>query len=204
MADEQPLGLRERKKLDTRKALSNAALDLMFERGLENVVREDIAARAGVSVRTFNNYFSSKYEALAYRQLERIRRGAEALRARPADEPLWTAIVEAMLEPLMADGVQDGIPTPAMLAEPRKILASPEMYATLAGGTGDELERAVAERTGTPPGDMYPKLVAAAINSAYGVAITIYVNSDPPEPLTTILRRALTEFARGLPDPSAR
>ena len=40
MTGEQPLSLRERKKLDTRKALSDAALELMFERGLENVVRE--------------------------------------------------------------------------------------------------------------------------------------------------------------------
>ncbi len=204
MADEQPLGLRERKKRDTRKALSDATLDLMFERGFENVVREDIAARAGVSVRTFNNYFSSKYEALAYRQIERIQRGAEALRARPADEPLWTAIVEAMLEPMMTDGVQYGAPTPAMLAENRKIIASPEMFATLAGGFGDEVERAVAERTGTAPEDMYPKLVAAAINAAYGVAMTVYVNSDPPRIMTELLRETLTELARGLPDPSAR
>jgi AcrR family transcriptional regulator len=66
-------GLRERKKLDTRKALSDAALELMFERGLDNFVREDVAARAGVSLRTFSNYFASKDDALAYRLNYRIR-----------------------------------------------------------------------------------------------------------------------------------
>ena len=65
------LGLRERKKLGTRWALSDAALELALERGLENVTREDIANRAGVSLRTFNNYFTGKYEAVAFRQVDR-------------------------------------------------------------------------------------------------------------------------------------
>ncbi|WP_067895945.1 TetR/AcrR family transcriptional regulator [Nocardia vaccinii] len=202
MADEQPLGLRERKKLDTRKALSDAALELMFERGLENVVREDIAARAGVSVRTFNNYFSSKFEALAYRQIERLRRGAELLRERPAEEPLWTAIIESVLAPYESDGVGWGPPTPAILAENRKLLTSPEMFAAFVHGTGDELVTAVAARTGTTPADLYPKLVAAAVNAACTAAIDVYVHADPPEIVTTILRRALTELSLGLPDPS--
>lgn len=203
MADAQPLGLRERKKLDTRKALSDAALELMFERGLENVVREDIAGRAGVSVRTFNNYFSSKFEALAYRQIERVRRAAELLRDRPSDEPLWTAITESVIAPYEADGAGWGPPSPAILAENRKLLTSPEMFAAFAHGTGDELVTAVAERTGTTPADLYPKLVAAAVNAACTAAIDVYVHADPPEIITTILRRALTELARGLPDPSS-
>jgi AcrR family transcriptional regulator len=63
-------GLRERKKADTRRALSDAAMELAFEVGLDNVTREDIANRAGVSLRTFTNYFAGKYEAIAYRQLD--------------------------------------------------------------------------------------------------------------------------------------
>ena len=80
------LGLRERKKLDTRRALSDAALQLMFERGIDNVTREAIADLAGVSLRTFSNYFTGKYEAIAYRQTERVGRSIAALRQRPADE----------------------------------------------------------------------------------------------------------------------
>src|ERR1700739_4805595 len=97
---DQPTGLRERKKADTRRALSDAALNLAFEHGLENVTREDIANLAGVSLRTFNNYFNGKYEALAYRQTERLRRSLATLRERPADEPLWTSITDAVLEPV--------------------------------------------------------------------------------------------------------
>jgi len=96
------LGLRERKKLGTRLALSDAALELALERGLENVTREDIANRAGVSLRTFNNYFTGKYEAVAFRQIDRTRQSLAAFLERPADEPLWSAITHAMLAPLEA------------------------------------------------------------------------------------------------------
>jgi AcrR family transcriptional regulator len=78
-------GLRERKKQETRIALSWAAVRLTVERGLANVRIEDIAAEAGVSLRTFRNYFSSKAEAIAAREVDRSLAIAAELRARPAD-----------------------------------------------------------------------------------------------------------------------
>src|ERR1700754_4316675 len=118
-------GLRERKKADTRRALSDAALRLAFEQGLDTVTREAIADLAGVALRTFNNYFTGKYEALAYRQTERLRRSIAVLRQRPADEPLWTSITEAVLEPLEADftdpdAAELRVPSRQELAEVRK------------------------------------------------------------------------------------
>src|SRR5450755_813395 len=95
LRDQGRPGLRERKKQQTREALSWAALRLAVERGLANVLVEDIAAEAGVSPRTYNNYFSSKAEAITWRHLDRARRTADLLRARPADEPLWESITNA-------------------------------------------------------------------------------------------------------------
>jgi AcrR family transcriptional regulator len=57
-------GMRERKKLATREALSAAALRLALEHGPQNVRVDDIAEAAGVSPRTYNNYFSSREEAI--------------------------------------------------------------------------------------------------------------------------------------------
>src|SRR5208282_6768919 len=95
--DCRPEGLRERKKLATRRALGIAAMRLAVERGLDNVLVEDIADAAGVSARTFNNYFGSKYEAICALQQDRALRIGEALRGRPAGEPLWESVTQAVL-----------------------------------------------------------------------------------------------------------
>jgi AcrR family transcriptional regulator len=95
--NDEALGLRERKKMETRAALTLAAVRLSARRGFDKVLVEDIAAEAGVSPRTFNNYFASKAEAIAARHLDRLRAVAHALRARPAREPLWEAIASSVV-----------------------------------------------------------------------------------------------------------
>ncbi len=57
-------GLRERKKRARRAALVEAAQVLVLERGFDAVTVEDVADAAGVSARTFHNYFESKDEAV--------------------------------------------------------------------------------------------------------------------------------------------
>ncbi|PFG29259.1 TetR/AcrR family transcriptional regulator [Paramicrobacterium agarici] len=204
MADESKVGLRERKKLELRKALSDAALDLMFELGLENVVREHIAERAGVSLRTFSNYFATKYDALAYRVGFRLRRSAELLRGRPADEPLWAAICEAILEPMVQDGAPYGQPTRERLNEVQKLNQAPEMQAALARTATDDLASAVAERTGTDPAsDLYPRLVAQIALSTLTVVTNHYPMIEPGTTLPSALRRVFAELGDGLPAPTS-
>jgi AcrR family transcriptional regulator len=200
MTGAMQLGLRERKKLDTRRALSDATLELAFERGLENITREDIADRAGVSLRTFSNYFTGKYEALAYRQTERIRRSLAALRERPSDEPLWAAITAAVLEPLVSEGANEKVPSRKQLAEVRKFILAPESVAISKDVFADWVS-VIAERTGTDPvHDLYPRLVAAVVRAVVEAATDAYVVADPPVPITSMLRRGLAGVAAGLPE----
>ena len=65
-------GRRDRKKQATRRALRNAALQLVAERGFAHVTVEDIAEAADVATRTFFNYFPSKESAVIGADPERI------------------------------------------------------------------------------------------------------------------------------------
>lgn len=197
-------GLRERKKVATRQALSWAALDLALEHGLENVRVEDIAAAAGVSERTFRNYFSSKYEALTARHFDRMVEAAAALVKRPAAEPLWDAI-EHVVSAVMEEQGERG---PELLARLRVVLAEPALQAEMIKATftaDNAFAVAVAERTGTDAGrDLYPRLVASAVGAAQHVATERWLHANPSIPLGPVLREALRLLAAGLPEPRGR
>jgi AcrR family transcriptional regulator len=88
LEEDRPLGLRERKKRETRATLATIAVRLAVERGMENVTVDDIAAEAGVSARTFFNYFPSKEDAVLHPDpdpVEQTRVVAEALASAPAE-----------------------------------------------------------------------------------------------------------------------
>jgi AcrR family transcriptional regulator len=59
-----PTGLRERKKRARAEAIVEAAQRLVLDRGLDAVTVEDIATEAGISPRTFFNYYESKDDAV--------------------------------------------------------------------------------------------------------------------------------------------
>ncbi|MEV6768853.1 helix-turn-helix domain-containing protein [Nocardia sp. NPDC051030] len=61
---DQEIGLRERKKRQTRLDLCMAARRLTLERGLDATTTEDIAKEVGVSPRTFFNYYDTKLDAV--------------------------------------------------------------------------------------------------------------------------------------------
>lgn len=197
-------GLRERKKRATRAALSDAALRLAVAHGFDNVLVEDIAAAANVSPRTFNNYFSSKQEAIISRAVDRTRRTADLLRERPPGEPLWQALTHALL----AQYAGASLPGTGRLTGLRLLLDTPALRAEFLRVFHDNqrvLTAAIAERTGLDPAHhMYPALAAAAANAAEGVATDRWLHADPPVELEPLLREALRQVTAGLPEPAEK
>jgi AcrR family transcriptional regulator len=58
------LGLRERKRAETRDRLESAAVHLVLKNGIEHTTIDAICESADVSSRTFFNYFDSKEDAI--------------------------------------------------------------------------------------------------------------------------------------------
>ncbi|SNT73887.1 TetR/AcrR family transcriptional regulator [Paracoccus seriniphilus] len=57
------LSLRQKRRQETARDIQRATLELALARGLEHVTTEEIAQVAGVSTRTFFNYFNNKEAA---------------------------------------------------------------------------------------------------------------------------------------------
>jgi len=93
--------LRERTRRAVRSELIDAAVALFAEHGYENITVDQIAQAAGISRRSFFRYFGSK-EALVLGKFDRLGdEFAQALSARPADEPAWEAL-RRMFDPVIA------------------------------------------------------------------------------------------------------
>ena len=61
-----PIGLRERRHRQTSTDIRDAAVRLAQQRGWYKVTIEEICVEAGISTRTFFNYFPNKESAIAY------------------------------------------------------------------------------------------------------------------------------------------
>lgn len=86
--DEDPRGLRERKKDATRRALAEHALALFGERGFDHVTVDDVARAAGVSPRTAFRYVAGKDDLLFTEDDAIAALVVAAVTAEPPGEPL--------------------------------------------------------------------------------------------------------------------
>ncbi len=197
----EPDSLRERKKLATRRALGVAAMRLAIERGLENVVVDDIAAAAGVSARTFNNYFASKYEAICSLSMDRSRLIGCALRRMPHGLPLMDAITDAVLGGPF--GAAEEPPDREWIEGIKLVTSSPELqgeYLRTLHATRTALTETIADRLGADPRtDMFPAVLAGAVTAAIQVAMDRWLTADPPTALAPLVRQALGQLRCALP-----
>jgi len=201
MTDED-LGLRERKRRETRLALNHAAIRLCMQRGWDNVTVDDIAEAAHVSPRTFRNYFSNKAEAVAAGHLERMLRIADSLRVRPASEALWTAIGNAAAEQFEAPE-RPSQEVARWKQRIRFIFTEPAIHAEVLKASDSahgELAAAIAERTGASNADrLHPQLSAAVVIAVIGNVMGHWLKDGPAGPIVPRLKQAFDLIASGLP-----
>jgi AcrR family transcriptional regulator len=97
------LGKRERRKRETREAIGSAAEGLFAERGYDGVTVADIAAAAGVSVKTLFVHFPSKEDLVFSNEEKLLARLLEIVRERPPGETPLGAVRSALLLALERD-----------------------------------------------------------------------------------------------------
>jgi len=159
--------LRERKKQATRKALRDAALRLALECGPDNVRVDDIAEAAGVSPRTYNNYFSSREQAIvAAVTAEREARVAAAVAARPATVRLADAVIEAIVEQYTGPGTRDRDVLLLITTSP----ALRDAFLGTAAGIEHPLTAVIAERIGDT-GQHTARVLSASVAAAVRIAL---------------------------------
>jgi AcrR family transcriptional regulator len=191
----QGAGLRERKKLATKQALALAAMQLAVQRGLENVRVEDITDAVNVSRRTFTNYFSCKEEAIASLNTARFTQAVDALRGRPAGEPL----ADSLAEVFAAEHEAATHLGPERIAQIRMMMTSPALQGEALKAlvqTEGPLAKAIAERTGADPqSDLRPHVLAAAVMAAVRAATEHWIASDGASALPELIREAVRQVA---------
>jgi AcrR family transcriptional regulator len=151
-------GLRERKKLQTRLAISDIATRMFASSGFDAVTITQVAEAAGVAKMTVTNYFPRK-EDLVFDRADAIVRGlAQAISGRDPGESLLTAVRRDYAEAVARREVTLGISSPAfarMVADSpvltgrlREILEQRERALAAAisaeAGTGDILHQVAA------------------------------------------------------------
>jgi len=201
------VGLRERKKAETLDALASAALRLADQLGPDRVTVDEIAAAAGVSARTFFNYFATKEDAIVGSSESSAARVVQELAARPAAEPPVDALraaVHASADHLQADP-DDWIIRHRLVSRYPALAAR---YAARLAAVEHELLLEVARRTKLDPDvDTYPAVVVSAALAAARVALTVWQERERRGSLPALFDEVFDQLASGftlVPRRSAR
>jgi AcrR family transcriptional regulator len=161
------IGLRERRKLEARRAISGAAMALFAARGFDEVTISQVADAAGVSKMTVTNYFPRKEDLVFDRAEVIIRSLADAAAARPSGESLLAAIRHDYAGRIAAGDVTLGPPTAAFarMVQGSHVLTS--RGREIADLTEQALGDAIAAETGAD--DPQQRIVAAQLASVHRV-----------------------------------
>ena len=162
MTTEKP-GLRERKKAQSRLAISNVATKMFIERGFDDVTVAEVAAAADVSVATIFNYFETKEELFFDREGEVVEAQRRCILERKTGQTITSALHRGFLAAIDA-----GLPN--LMAHDASFLRTIEGSSALRARARLGFEKAeallaetIAEEAEAVAGDPTPQIVAAML-----------------------------------------
>ncbi len=180
-------GLRERKRRETLRRITDAGMCLFIEQGYEATTIDQIATAAGISRRTFFYYFKSKDDILLSKQSGMGDMIVAALRDAPRNKRPLEAIRDAVV------AVCAPIPVDDMLAIDR-VMRSSEVVQARKQASYVEHERtlfsALRERWPEPARETGLRLVAMLAIGAMRLSFDTLNREDGKRPIADLLNEA--------------
>jgi AcrR family transcriptional regulator len=162
---EEQLGLRERKKRETRQRIADVAMGLFMVRGFDSVTVAEVARAADVSVNTVFNYFRTKEDLFLDRKDTVEDQPSRVVRERRPGESVVAALrrdyLDAIDERHWRIALNEGSEvfnrmvndSPSLLARTRELSEHQE----------ELLARTLTEETDADPDDLTPWVIAAQL-----------------------------------------
>ncbi|MGG5257881.1 TetR/AcrR family transcriptional regulator [Phycicoccus avicenniae] len=191
--------LRDRKREQTRRALAGAAYAIVRDAGVDAVTADAVAERAGVSRRTFFNYFPSVESVLTASVADFFEALSARLTERPTDEDVLTSVLAVVDRPGDLSLVERiGVLAAAgETSAHAKGLILAEFHTWL-----DWFEAWLRERVGPGPTDLHVATLAGAILGCGEAAIRVWSRSvvagEQPPAFHVVLAESLGHLRSGL------
>ncbi|MGI5428311.1 TetR/AcrR family transcriptional regulator [Streptomyces sp. CA-179760] len=196
-SDRPPLGLRERKKIKTRRAIRGATYALIEEQGYDATTIEQIADRAEVSPSTVFRYFPTKEDIVVTDEWDPLM--TAELRARPEDES-WADVLRHVMRKALDLSLAEepevtrlrarlGVEVPAVRARMIESTAA----------TGLQLREALAERSGLAPDSLELRVFAMSVMGGLMEVSHYWAETGHRENIRDLVDRALDVLEHGLP-----
>ena len=182
----------------TREALRRAAMVRFLAQGVEETSAEQIAADAGVSLRTFYRHFGSKHDLLFADYDAGLQWFRKALAERPVDEAIGDSVQAAILAfPYDVEAVTQIARLRADELDPTRIVRHMrEVQSDFADAVLDDLRR----RRPTAD-DLAATVTARCIAACVFAAMEVWMRRDSRDlgALAELSREALASLAPSLP-----
>ncbi|MFC3439301.1 TetR family transcriptional regulator [Nocardia seriolae] len=175
--------LSEARRAATRREVALAAAHLFIENSYTATTVEDIAAAAGMGLRTFYRYFATKEDVLAPLLAIGTQAWADELAACPPDLPLREALARSYRTATTRTLAAESIPESRLRPLVRAATQLPALRATWLRVHQDceaQLIPIIAARTGSTPDDLDVALTAAMANTAVRLATERWAATDEP------------------------